>query len=395
MSVWDDIVGQPTAVEQLEGAARAAARVLSGSTGELLEADAPGTMTHAWLLTGPPGSGRSTAARAFVAALLCRDAGCGTCADCRTARSGTHADIDVLNTQHLSIGVDSARELVTRAARRPAGGRWRVFLIEDADRLTEQAANALLKAIEEPAPRTVWALCAPGLQDVLPTIRSRCRHVQLRTPSAEAVAEVLVRRDGIDPAMAAFAARASQGHIGRARRLASDEAARLRRRAVLRVPTELGRLADCLLAAAELVDAATEDAASATAELDAREAEELGRALGVGTQGRGAQTGAAAQLKALESEQKRRVVRQRRDALDRALVDLSSFYRDVLVVQLGAAVELVNEEIRDSVTKVATRSTPEETVRRVDAVLACRQAIDASVAPLLAVEALAITLRRP
>jgi DNA polymerase-3 subunit delta' len=383
-SVWDDLVGQERAVEVLTAAAAGAAEGLAGRPAE--------GMTHAWLFTGPPGSGRSNAARAFAAALQCPRGGCGECDACHQALSGNHADVDVVNTRKLSIGVDDARALVARAGRLPSQGRWQVMIVEDADRLTDQAANALLKAIEEPTPRTVWLLCAPSLEDALPTIRSRCRHVSLRTPPTAAVAGVLVRRDGIDPAMAMFAARAAQGHIGRAKRLATDEEARLRRHAVLRLPLSLANLATAIEAAADLVEAASAEASEAGAPLDARETEELRRALGVG-QGSRTPPGAAAALKELATEQKRRATRSKRDGIDRALVDLASFYRDVLALQADAGVELVNHELQDSVAAVARGTSPETTLRCIDAVLAARTAIDANVAPLLAVEAMTVALR--
>src|SRR5262245_47774375 len=202
--------------------------------GQLLAAMAGG-MTHAWLFTGPPGSGRSVAARAFAAALLCPYGGCGRCPSCRQVQAGTHADLLLVRPEGLSYGVRQTRDLVLRAAGAPAGGRWQVVVFEDADRCTEQAANALLKAIEEPAPRTVWLLCAPSAEDLVPTIRSRCRVVTLVVPASSAVARVLVRRDGIEPAAALAAARAAQGHVGRARRLALDASAAARRADVLRV----------------------------------------------------------------------------------------------------------------------------------------------------------------
>ena len=244
-------------------------------------------MTHAWLFTGPPGSGRSTAARAFAAALQCTSPdkalgaapGCGFCDGCHTTLVGTHADVETVRTDLLSIGVKEIRDLVRRAALSPAGGRWQVILMEDADRLTEGAANVLLKAVEEPAPRTVWLLCTPSVEDTLPTIRSRCRLLTLRTPSADAVADVLMRRDGIDPVLAAQAARATQGHIGRARRLATDESARARRATVLRLPLRVADV-DCLRAAQELVDAASDDAKAVAEETDAKETEALRAALG-------------------------------------------------------------------------------------------------------------------
>jgi DNA polymerase-3 subunit delta' len=382
-AVWTDVVGQERVVEVLTRAVRAAATGVQGR--------AEG-MTHAWLFTGPPGSGRSTAARAFAAALQCHQGGCGVCASCHTVLGGTHADVEIVNTRQLSIGVVDTRALVARAARHPSGGRWQIMLIEDADRLTERAGNALLKAIEEPTPRTIWLLCAPALEDVLPTVRSRCRHLSLRTPSTAAVTDVLVRRDGIDPAMASFAARAAQGHIGRAKRLATDEDARLRRNDVLRLPLSLNDLGAALEAAAALVKAATEEAQETGAPIDLDETEQLRRALGAGTTGRGMVSGAAAQLKELEKQQKARATRLKRDALDRALVDLASFYRDVLAVQVGADVELVNEEMRETVIGIARSGSSETTLRRIDAVLAARDAIGASVAPLLAIEALTVAL---
>jgi DNA polymerase-3 subunit delta' len=382
--VWADLVGQERTVETLSRAVAAAEARLRGERGD--------GMTHAWLFTGPPGSGRSTAARAFAAALQCPDHGCGECTACLSVLGGSHPDVQVVNTRKLSIGVDDARALVSRAARHPSQGRWQVMVVEDADRLTDQAGNALLKAIEEPTEHTVWLLCAPSVDDVLPTVRSRCRYLNLRTPPTAAVAEVLVRRDGIDPAMAAFAARAAQGHIGRARRLATDEPARMRRIEVMRLPQSLDDLSAALAAANDLVQAATDDANESEGALAVSESEGMRRALGVGAGGR-QPAGAAAQLKELETEQKRRATRSKRDGIDRALVDLAGFYRDVLAVQTEADVELVNEEMRPAVTSVARSSSQETTVRRIVAVLRAREAIEVNVAPLLAVEAMTVALR--
>jgi DNA polymerase-3 subunit delta' len=362
-------------------------------------------MTHAWLFTGPPGSGRATAARAFAAALQCvspdkalgAQPGCGFCDGCHTALSGTHADVETLRSDLLSIGVKETRELVRRANLSPAGGRWQVIVLEDADRLTEGAANVLLKAIEEPAPRTVWLLCAPSVEDALPTIRSRCRLLTLRTPSADAVADVLTRRDGIDPDLAVRVARATQGHIGRARRLATDEAARARRAAVLRLPTRLDDIGGCLRAAQELVDAAADDAKAVAEGTDAKETEEMRQALGASA-GAGSRMprGTAGAMKDLADRQKRRATRTQRDTLDLALTDLASFYRDVLALQLGGSPHRVantDPDTLDAIHHLATASGPERTLRRLDAILACREALDANVAPLLAVEAMTLSLR--
>jgi DNA polymerase III subunit delta' len=383
--VWADLVGQEPTVEVLRGAVESAGLALQGQR--------TGGMTHAWLLTGPPGSGRSNAARAFAAALQCQHGGCGECLACRTTLAGSHPDVTLVSTERLSLGVDEVRELVRRAAMSPTGDRWQVVVVEDADRLTERAADALLKSVEEPATRTVWLLCAPTAEDVVPTIRSRCRLLVLRTPPPAAVAQVLRQRDGVSAEVATFAARASQGHIGRARALATDDDTRNRRREVLGLPNRLTDLGACMTAAANLVDAATEEAAPIAARLDSSERTDLEQALGMGTRGvkpRGAQ-GA---LKELEEQHRARGKRLQRDALDRSLVDLMSFYRDTLVVQTGGGVDLVNEESRRDIESVARAGSPESTVRRIQAILECREALEGSVAPLLAVEALMIALAR-
>jgi DNA polymerase III subunit delta' len=395
VSVFDELVGQPRVVEVIRDA-------ISGAG-----------MTHAWLFTGPPGSGRSVAARAFAAALQCTAAstggqpGCGVCAECHTVLAGTHADVEFVRPQGLSLGVREARDLVLRAALAPSGGRWQAVVIEDADRLTEGAANVLLKAIEEPSPHTVWLLCVPSAQDLVVTIRSRCRVVALRTPSTDAVASVLISRDGVDPVVASFAARASSGHVGRARRLAIDAAARDRRTAVLRIPRALTDLGSCLQAADTLVKAATAEASELTNALDEAETASLKEAFGEGGTatglGRGSSASAATRsaaraaasaVKDLEGRQKSRATRAGRDALDRALTDLAGFYRDVLIVQLGADVDIAASDESAAINELAAVSTAPETLRRLDSILACRTLLDANANPLLAVESLMLSLRR-
>jgi len=386
--VFGDLVGQDAVVEQLRRAAVAAAAVLRGE---------PATgMTHAWLFTGPPGSGRSVAARAFAAALLCRDAGCGRCGSCHQVRAGTHADLMLVRPDGLSYGVKRTRELVMRAAGAPSGGRWQVVLFEDADRATEQAANALLKAIEEPAPRTVWLLCAPSAEELVTTIRSRCRLVVLRTPPSEAIAAALAA-EGVDPGRAERAARAAQGHIGRARRLATDPEAAAHRDGVLAVPGRLTGVGTALAAAATLVKAAETEAAAVTTELDEPERDAMRRAYGEGSTGKGvakAVRGAAGALRELEDRQKSRATRLKRDALDRALLDLAAFYRDVLAVQLRSGVELASAGHEEQVRQIAGASTPEANVRRIGAIMKCRERLEVNVAPLLAVEEMTLALTR-
>jgi DNA polymerase III subunit delta' len=391
--VFADLVGQDEAVEVLRRAAASAARIVAGT------ATGNGAMTHAWIFTGPPGSGRSVAARAFAAALQCeRDGvGCGECHGCHTALGATHADVRYVVPEGLSIGVGEMRALVLRASSAPSGGRWQAVVVEDADRLTEQAGNALLKAIEEPPPRTVFLLCTPSTHpdDISVTIRSRCRVIPLRQPPAEAVAEVLTRRDGIAADVAAWAAAAAQGHVGRAKRLANDPDARKRREAVLAVPRRLTGIGACFDAASALIEAAEAEAVVAVAETDSSEKAALEQALGAGGTGRGAagaMRGAAGQLKDLERRQRSRATRSQRDALDRALVDLAGFYRDVLVTRLRAPVPVVHTDAQETSAAAAERWTPESTLRRLEAVLACREAIDLNVKPRIAVEAMMVSL---
>ena len=395
-SVWDDLVGQDETVEILRAAAGAAFELASGRSAPA------GVMTHAWLFTGPPGSGRSVAARALAAALQCErpdELGCGMCSACHLVRARSHPDVHSVVPEGLSIPVAEMRQVVGTAARRPSLGRWQVVVIEDADRLTEQAANALLKAIEEPPERTVFLLCAPSTHpdDVSVTIRSRCRLVSLRTPSAASVSAAL-QRDGLEERTAEWAAAAGQGHIGRSRRLSRDDEARARRAEVLAIPASLTSMRACLDAADHLVSAAEAEAAAQTAELDAGETESMQVALGAGGTGKGAAAatrGTAGVLKDLERRQKSRATRAQRDALDRALVDLAAFYRDVLLVQTDASVAPAHPDFADDVRTVAARVTPAGVLRRIDAVLACRQALELNVKPRIAVEAMAAALRLP
>ena len=379
MSVWDDLQGQAPVVEQLRrGAAQA-------------------TPNHAWLFTGPPGSGRSNAARAFAAALLC-DApdpalrGCGECKACRTVLAGSHADVTSVTTEKVTISIEEARELVRKAQDKPSTGRWRVIIVEDADRMQERSTNVLLKAIEEPPPRTIWLLCAPSPGDVLVTIRSRCRAVSLRLPPVEDVADLLVRRDGIDPEVARNAARAAQSHIGIAKRLATDEGARTRRESIVRLPLSLRNVSGAMKAAADLVALAEAEATSSFEQRDAAERQALLTSLGVSETGT-VPPSIRSQVKRLEEDQVRRAKRSKNDYFDRALTDLLSFYRDVLMLQLGSGDSLVNENLRRELTEYANHGSPEQTLLRMEEInVVRRRLVSTNVAPLLAIEAMAVSL---
>lgn len=403
MSVWDELVGQDAVVAVLEEAAWAARRVVEGTDGDVASPeDAPtagdtGTgrsMTHAWLLTGPPGSGRSVAARAFAAALQCTGPvpGCGECAGCRTTLGGTNADVLSVSTDKVQIQIAEARDFVQRAQVSPSQGRWRVIVVEDADRMTERTSNVLLKAIEEPPERTVWLLCAPSPEDMITTIRSRCRHLGLRIPAARAVADLLVRRDGVDPQVALQAARAAQSHIGLARALARDPEMRKRRRRIVQAPARVRSVGEAVMAAQDLVDVAKEQAEAQVGARNADERAALLRQLGV-ADGERATPQSRAQLRQLEEEQKRRSKRAVQDVLDRALVDLLGIYRDVLLVQLDTGQELVNGDLVDLVSDLASDSTPEQTMVRVEAIEDARRRLGANVSPVLALEAMTIALR--
>nr|WP_310376672.1 DNA polymerase III subunit delta' [Catenuloplanes atrovinosus] len=403
MDVFAALVGQDSATVTFRRAAAEADALVKAGRGLSAEDGATGgtrtgAMTHAWIVTGPPGSGRLEAARAFAAALQCRTGvGCGECDGCHTTLAGSHADVRMVVPDGLSIAVKDMRALVLRAATAPSGGRWQVVVVSDADRLTEGAGNALLKAIEEPSPRTVFLLCTPSTHpdDISVTIRSRCRVVPLVQARPEALAAALTERQGVAADVAEWAASAAQGDVELARRLAEDPEVRKRREAVLAVPRKLTSVGAAFDAASALIESAEAEAAALVAELDGTERADLERALGAGGTGRGAAgaiRGAAGLLKDLEKRQKSRATRAQRDALDRALVDLAGFYRDVLSAQFGAPVRPVHGDTAASARAAAGKWTAESTLRRLEAVLSCREAITLNVKPRIAVEAMMLSL---
>ena len=392
MSVFDDLVGQAAVRAQLERAAIAARDLAERTTDG--EADRDSAMSQAWLITGPPGSGRSLAARAFAAALQCTGPapGCGRCRACRTVMEGKHPDVEHVATEGVVITVDQTRDLVGRSFVSPGSGAWRVVIVEDADRMAERTTNVLLKAIEEPPPFTVWMLCTPSPEDVMTTIRSRCRGVALAVPPASDVAALLVRRDGVAPEEALRAARAAQSHVGRARALATDSAVRRERDLLISEALAIRGTADAVLAAHRVHAQAVAAAKKATGDRFEREEAELKRTLGIG-EGARIPPAARAQLRELAENQKRRTTRAQRDELDRAMIDLLSFYRDVLTVQLGAGVDLVNQDFDEGIRAVAAESDPGQSVRRMDAIAQARTRLGGNVAPLLVLEAMMVALR--
>jgi len=416
MAVWDDLTGQADAIAIFRAAAErpgavatlerpdttADARPEGTPATSAVDARpasmsaAPGTsssMTHAWLITGPPGSGRSNLAFAFAAALLSDGTPQGDTSTSRLVNARTHPDLTVLTTEGVIIKMDSVKEAVARSQYSPSVGRYRVVVVEDADRMVERTSNVLLKALEEPPERTVWILCAPSEADLLPTIRSRVRTVRLRVPSVDDVAALLIRRTGVDAVTAERAAREAQSHIGMALRLATNAEARARREETLRTALGLTGVSAAVNAAARLLAIAGDDAKSITLERDAAEREGVLRSLGV-EPGQSVPPGLRGQVKTLEDDQKRRATRSLRDGIDRILVDLTSLFRDVMMVQLGRESTIINQELLPELRRAAHACAPATTVATMDAISLARQRIEANVAPALAIEAMLVSMIR-
>jgi len=376
-AVWNDLLGQPEAIAQLEQAVRHRDRGVQ----------------HAWLLTGPPGSGRSNLAVAFAAALLCEEQGCGVCKSCRLVMTGAHPDVAVLSTEKVTISIDEVRSMVASSNFGSSMGRYKIMIIEDADRMAERSSNVLLKALEEPPAGTIWLLCAPSEADMLPTIRSRVRKVGLKVPSIEEVARILVERDGVDQKLALQVAAESQSHIGMARRLATSLDARNRRRDTLVSALAIKTVTDAVNTAERWLDIAKKDAEALTAERDDEEKAGLLRSMGIEA-GAAIPAGLRTDIRQLEEAQKRRATRSLRDGIDRIMVDLLSLYRDVLSLQLATGSALVNADLRPQLESLAVASSSAQTITKLDAIATARIRVDSNVQALLALEALAVTLRR-
>lgn len=375
MSVWDELVGQPEAVQLFQDAAASEA------------------MTHSWLITGPPGSGRSNLAYAFASSLLCKNQGCGDCPDCRQVAAKTHPDLATLTTERVIISIDEVRALVSSSQYSPSVSRYRVIVVEDADRMAERTSNVLLKALEEPPERTVWILCAPSEADLIPTIRSRVRSIRLRVPSIDKVAQLLVSRDGVDLETAERAARHAQSHIGMAHRLATNEAAAYRRADSIDLIVGMRGVHDAVMSAARLLEIATEDAKALTEERDAEELEHTRRSMGL-AEGDTVPAQMRSAFKQLEEQQKRRATRSLRDGLDRILVDLMSVYRDVVRLQLGVETDLINREDLDALRTLAGARTSADTLATIEAINLARTRLASNVAPALVLESTLITAVR-
>lgn len=430
MTVWDDLVGQAEACALFQRAA------ISSVTEKVISIEADSTsssdhaMTHAWLITGPPGSGRSVAARAFAAALQCDNVewikqqiktglntteklsakidqvsgvpslsieqlvtqvGCGQCQACVSVMEGSHPDVTVVATDKVTIPIEEVRQLVITAQRAPLAGRWRIIIVEDTDRMQERATNVLLKAVEEPPPHTVWLLCAPGAMDVLPTIRSRCRLVNLRIPPAAEVAKLLVERNGIDPEIASQCAAEAQCHIGVANFLATHPQARKERHQALKQIVEIRSVIDAVVVCEQLVGEVKDQVESYCIERNAQEKAQLMAALGV-EEGKTLPPALRAQFRELEESQKRRQIRRVHDQLDLLINSLVGLLRDALVLVNQAEVPLINQALNGLAQELAHRFNSQQLIERIEDVETARRRLNSNVNPLSVLEALAVKM---
>lgn len=377
MSVWDSLVGQQPVIDMLS-------RIAQGD---------PGQITQSWLICGPPGSGRSNMARAFAAALESPDHGMNDEPTRVTQQvlAGTHPDVTVLATNKVTIGIDQVREIITASEQMPATAPWRIIIIEDVDRMLERTTNVLLKEIEEPAEHCIWLLCAPSAQDVLPTIRSRTRIVNLAVPSTQAVAGFLTSTTNVEPKVAQRAARLAEGHIGVAKLYATDEQVMTDRDELVVGVLNLARASDAVLLAGSLIDNAKAQAEADASRITAGQEAEFRRINGLAPNDRipPKLRGAFNQI-AKKDDVKRLVTRRTRDVLDRALNSIASIYRDVAVLQNNAedSVGLINLENRSPITELSVRLNRAGAVTRLDEVAHARKRLAGNGNPLLVFESL-------
>ena len=374
--VFRDVVSQPEAVSEL-----------------LREINKATDIHHAWLFTGPPGSGRSELAFAFSAALVCDQGGCGVCNSCEMVRVGNHPDVQVLNTERVQISMDEVSEFIDKSIQMPALAKYRIMIVEDADRMSDRTSNLLLKSLEEPPRGTIWMLCAPSEVDLIPTIRSRVRRIMLKVPSVEEVARLLMEKYGVEERLALQSAAQAQSHVGMARRLATNSQARERRRQALTTVLAINDIPSAMEASVTLLKLAENDGAQLTAELDEQERQELLARLGV-TENSKLNPSSRSQLKKLEDAQKRRATRSKRDGLDRIFVDLMGLYRDVLNIQLGSNQGLINPDLENEIKTLARDITQAQAIHAIEKIQQVRYRIDRNVRDVLLLDSLAVTLRR-
>lgn len=381
-SVSERLAGTPAVRETIMAAATAA-------RGD----GAAYAMTHAWLFTGPPGAGRSNAALAFAAALMCEnpdEVGCGRCKGCRDALAGAHTDLVHVVPREVVISADFVRdEIVAKAARLPTVAPWRVIIIENADRLHPRAADVLLKTVEEPPERTVIIMCAPSTdpRDFSQTLRSRCRHLYVPSPSEDEIVRILVDEEGATEHDARLAATASLRHVGRARLLVRTPEVQKRRAMAINLAELVFHGAQAFQAVGALLKAAEKEAVEAHKADDEAERAKLEKALGKGAKGKGAAKvlrGMASSVKQLEDDQKRRGTRRKRDMLDLVLVDLAGIYRDAMVVQSGADVQLTHPDFEGLAREIGGQVSAEGLVECQEAIAQCRERLGQNVTPAVA-----------
>ncbi len=374
--VFRDVVSQPEAVTEL-----------------LREITKESAVHHAWLFTGPPGSGRSEMAFAFSAALVCEQGGCGVCNSCEMVRVGNHPDVQVLNTERVQISIDEVSEFIDKSLQMPAVAKYRIMIIEDADRMSDRTSNLLLKSLEEPPKGTIWMLCAPSEADLLATIRSRVRRIMLKVPSVEEVAQLLMEKYGVEERLALVSAAQAQSHVGMARRLATNSAARDRRKQALTTVLAITDIPSAMDASVTLLRLAESDGAQLTAEIDEQERQELMARLGI-SEGSKLTPSSRSQLKKLEDAQKRRATRSKRDGLDRIFVDLMGLYRDVLTIQLGSNQGLINPDLENEIRGLARDISQAQAIHAIEKIQQVRYRIERNVRDSLLMDSLAVSLRR-
>ena len=374
--VFRDVISQPEAVTEL-----------------LREIEKDSDVHHAWLFTGPPGSGRSELAFAFAAALVCSDGGCGSCNSCQMVEVGNHPDVQVLNTEKVQISIDEVSEFIEKSLQMPAIANYRIMIVEDADRMSERTSNLFLKSLEEPPKGTIWMLCAPSEADLLPTIRSRVRRIMLKVPAVADVARLLVEKYDVDEKLAMVSASQAQSHVGMARRLATNASARDRRRQVLELVLSIVDVPTAVAASEKLLKLAESDGAQLTGELDEQERVELMQRLGV-TEDSKLTPSSRAQLRKLEEAQKKRSTRSKRDGLDRIFVDLMGFYRDVLSIQLNSGQALINPDLAKEIGQLATDISQAQAIHIIDKIEQVRYRMDRNVKDSLLMDSLCVAMRR-